>query len=237
MMKPYKLFNTLLAILLLSAASSVHAGNERHQSHDSIVEAVRAYLMQSIANQNSHAVIEVTPLDHRLKLQQCETPLETFDPPGGSKLGNTSVGVRCDAPAPWSIYVSARVGLEIPVVTAIRDLARGRAITVADVTLVTMDTTHLLRGYYDSIDQVVGRTTKRTLHRGRAITPSSLVVQKTVKRGEQVTILAASGVIEVRMQGKAMKHGNPGDLIPVVNLKSNKKLQARIVSEGLVRVD
>jgi flagella basal body P-ring formation protein FlgA len=39
------------------------------------------------------------------------------------------------------------------------------------------------------------------------------------------------------MQGKAMKNGNPGDLIPVVNVKSKKKLQARVISAGLVEVN
>jgi flagella basal body P-ring formation protein FlgA len=230
-------FNTIVAILLFSAAAISHAENERHQSHDSIVAAVKAYLLQTVANQSNHAKISITPLDHRLKLRQCDTPLRTFSPPGGSKMGRTSVGVRCESPAPWSLYVSAKVGLELPVVIANRDLARGEPITATDVKLEISDTTHLLRGYYESVDEVVGRTLKRTLRRGKVITPSSLVVQKTVRRGEQITILAATGNIEVRMQGRAMKNGNPGDLIPVVNVKSKKKLQARVISEGLVKVN
>ncbi|MBT2987879.1 MAG: flagella basal body P-ring formation protein FlgA [gamma proteobacterium symbiont of Ctena orbiculata] len=236
-MHPKTVIRSLLALLLLTAAASVAAGNEESHPHTAIIAAVKAYLLQTVADGNSQAKIEVTPLDHRLKLRQCDTPLQAFSPPGGSKMGRTSVGIRCENPAPWSIYVSARVALEIPVVSAIRDLARGQAITRADVTLKTMDTTRLLRGYYDSIDEVVGRTLKRRLTRGKAVTPSLLVVQKTIKRGEQVTIVAATGTIEVRMQGKAMNNGNPGDLIPVVNVKSKKKLQARVVSEGLVRVD
>ncbi|MEW8295308.1 MAG: flagellar basal body P-ring formation chaperone FlgA [Candidatus Thiodiazotropha sp.] len=236
-MHPRTIVRSLLALLLLSAALGAAAGNEESHSHAAIIGAVEGYLLQTVANGNSRAKIDVTPLDHRLKLRQCDTPLQAFSPPGGSKMGRTSVGIRCETPAPWSIYVSARVALEIPVVSAIRDLARGQAITRADVALETMDTTRLLRGYYESIDEVVGRTVKRRLARGKAVTPSLLVVQKTIKRGEQVTIVAATGSIEVRMQGKAMKNGNPGDLIPVVNVKSNKKLQARVVSEGLVRVD
>ncbi|MES9968774.1 MAG: flagellar basal body P-ring formation chaperone FlgA [Candidatus Thiodiazotropha sp.] len=231
------LTKTLLAILLFAATAVSHGANGPHQSHDAITDAVKAYLLQSVVKQQNHAKIVITPLDHRLKLKQCDSPLQTFSPPGGSKMGRTSVGVRCESPAPWSLYVSAKVGLELPVVIADRDLARGQAITQADVKLEISDTTHLLRGYYESVDEVVGRTLKRPLRRGKVVTPSQLVVQKTVARGEQVTILAAAGSIEVRMQGKAMKNGNPGDLIPVVNVKSKKKLQARVIAEGLVRVD
>jgi flagella basal body P-ring formation protein FlgA len=230
-------FKTALVILMLALATMSHADSRDHQSHDTIVAAVKAYLLETVADGNPQAKIAVTPLDHRLKLRQCDTPLITFSPPGGSKMGRTSVGVRCESPAPWSLYVSAKIGLEIPVVIVNRDLARGEAITRADVKLAVSDTTHLLRGYYATLDEVVGRTPKRTLRRGKVITPSSLVTQKTVRRGEQVTILAASGGIEVRMQGKAMKNGNPGDLIPVVNVKSKKKLQARVVSAGLVQVN
>ncbi|MES9943736.1 MAG: flagellar basal body P-ring formation chaperone FlgA [Candidatus Thiodiazotropha sp.] len=237
MLRKKVIIETLLAMFLFTATAISHGANGLHQSHDSIADAVKGYLLQSVAKQNSHAKIVITPLDHRLKLSQCDSPLQTFSPPGGSKMGRTSVGVRCESPAPWSLYVSAKVGLELPVVIATRDLARGQAITKADVKLEISDTTHLLRGYYESVDEIVGRTLKRTLRRGKVVTPSLLVVQKTVARGEQVTILAAAGSIEVRMQGKAMKNGNPGDLIPVVNVKSKKKLQARVISEGLVRVD
>ncbi|MEW8027752.1 MAG: flagellar basal body P-ring formation chaperone FlgA [Candidatus Thiodiazotropha sp.] len=230
-------FKTILAILLFSATAISHAESGNHQSHDSIVAAVKDYLLQTVANQNHDAKIVITPLDHRLKLRQCDTPLKAFSPPGGSKMGRTSVGVRCESPAPWSLYVSAKVGLELPVVIANRDLARGQAITTTDVKLEISDTTQLLRGYYESVDEVVGRTLKRVLRRGRIVTPTSLMVQKTVSRGEQVTILAGVGGIEVRMHGKAMKNGNPGDLIPVVNVKSKKKLQARVISEGLVKVN
>ncbi|MCU7893430.1 MAG: flagellar basal body P-ring formation protein FlgA [Candidatus Thiodiazotropha sp. (ex Ustalcina ferruginea)] len=230
-------FNTLLAILFFAIPALCHAANDAHQSHQSIVDAAEQYLMQTVTQHASNAIIKITPLDHRLRLTHCDTPLETFSPPGGSKAGRTSVGVRCQSPAPWTLYVSANVGLESPVVVATRDLARGQAIAKDDLKLQISDTTHLLRGHFESIDEVLGQTLKRTLRRGQVITPSMLVVRKTVKRGEQVTILAATGAIEVRMRGKAMKNGNPGDVIPVVNLKSKKKLQARVVSDGLVMVD
>ncbi|MEW8498261.1 MAG: flagella basal body P-ring formation protein FlgA [Candidatus Thiodiazotropha taylori] len=49
--------------------------------------------------------------------------------------------------------------------------------------------------------------------------------------------MAGAGGIQVRMQGKAMKQGNPGDLITVMNTKSKKQVEARVVSKGLVMVD
>jgi flagella basal body P-ring formation protein FlgA len=231
-----KAIGQALLLGLMCATSYQALGESNLQSHPSIIAAATDYLATNLIHHDQRAQIKITPLDHRLKLTQCETPLESFSPPGGVKLGRTAVGIRCQYPAPWTLYVSADVGIEAPVVVALRDLTRGAALNESDLKLQTTNTRHLLRGYFESIEEVAGQTLKRTLRRGQVITPTMLVVRKTIKRGEQVTILASAGTIQVRMQGKAMKQGNPGDLIPVINSHSKKKIQARVVSKGLVRV-
>ncbi|MES9850706.1 MAG: flagellar basal body P-ring formation chaperone FlgA [Candidatus Thiodiazotropha sp. L084R] len=237
MTKPKALGCAILLGLFLAGSVSAQPGETQHQPHQSIADAAKHYLESTLTQDTTGANIKISPLDHRLKLKRCETPLEAFSPPGGVKLGRTSVGVRCASPAPWSLYISANVGIEAPVVVAIRDLPRGQAIDSKDLKIKVSDTSHLLRGYFDTVDQVVGQTLKRTLRRGQVVTPSMLVVRKAIKRGDQVTILAGSGGIQVRMQGKAIKQGNPGDLITVMNSKSKKKIEARVVSKGLVMVD
>ena len=227
---------TILATLLLVTWGSIQGAGDTHQSHVSIHSAVEHHLINEFSQTDNKVVIDVTPLDHRLKLTHCEAPLETFDPPGGIGTGRTTVGVSCQAPKPWTLYVSASVGLEMPVIIARRDLSRGTPIEPGDVSLEVMNTTHLLRGHFSSIEEVSGRTLKRTLRRGQVVTPSMLKAKKTIQRGEQITILAGSGPIEVRSRGKAMRDGNPGDLIPVINLASKKKLEARVVEAGLVTI-
>ncbi len=227
---------TLMGCLMIAGAGPTMASDDATQPHRDILDAAHRYLTENLAPDDPQARIELTPLDHRLKLTRCESPLEAFSPPGGVKIGRTSVGVRCASPSPWTLYVSADVVIEMPVVVVTRDLARGEALQTSDLALQVADTSHLLRGYYETTDRVAGETLKRNITRGQVITPSMLVVRKTVKRGEQVTILADTGTIQVRMQGKALKHGNPGDLIPVENTRSNKRIEARVVSKGLVRV-
>jgi flagella basal body P-ring formation protein FlgA len=229
-------FQELLPILLLLSGLA-QADETAIQSHASIVEAVDGYLEQSFSHQGERLRIEVSPLDHRLRLTRCDAPLETFDPPGGISLGRTTVGVSCQLPKPWTLYVSANVGLEMPVVVATRDIGRGDPLEAMDLKLEVMDTTHLLRGHFSAVEELVGNRIKRTLRRGQVVTPSMLVVQKTIERGEQITIVSAIGTIEVRSRGKALRDGNPGDLIPVQNLSSKRRLQARVVSSGLVAID
>jgi flagella basal body P-ring formation protein FlgA len=223
-----------LGLLLLTLAPTSHGASE---SHDNILNAASRHLEQAFAEHGDQLQIEVSPLDHRLSLSPCGSALQTFEPPGGISLGRTTVGVSCTAPKPWTLYVSANVGLEMPVVVASQDLGRGTPLQAGDLKLRVMDTTHLLRGHFTQADKLVGSTLKRTLRRGQVITPSMLVANKSIRRGEQITIVSAIGHIEVRSRGKALRDGNPGDLIPVQNANSKKKLQARVVSAGIVAVD
>jgi flagellar basal body P-ring formation protein FlgA len=229
--------STLAALFLSLMAIGGPVSADPFQSHQSIVSAAESFLQEAFSRDGEHLVIQVSPLDHRLRLSRCDEALTAFEPPGGISIGHTTVGISCQQPKPWSLYVSADVGIEMPVVIATRDLSRGTALEADDLELQVMDTAHLLRGHFVAVNEVIGQTLKRTLRRGQVVTPSMLLVQKTVRRGEQITILAGSGGISVRSQGKALKDGNPGDLIRVVNLSSKRELEARVVSPGLVTVE
>lgn len=234
MRSSYRLAMTLGLFLLSATAQTSPAPAE---AHENILGAANRHLEQAFAEHGEQLQIDVKALDHRLSLSPCGTALQTFDPPGGISLGRTTVGVSCPQPKPWTLYVSANVGLEMPVVVASQDLGRGSPLQASDLKLRVMDTTHLLRGHFSDIDKLLGSTLKRTLRRGQVVTPSMLVANKSVRRGEQITIVSAIGNIEVRSRGKALRDGNPGDLIPVQNARSKKKLQARVVSSGVVAVD
>ena len=226
---------TLLILLLVTGVAQ--ASGSAVQSHASITQAVNDHLQRTFDHHGQPLRIEVSPVDHRLRLHRCDTALETFEPPGGISLGRTTVGVSCAQPKPWTLYVSADVGLEVPVVVATRDIGRGVPLDATDLKLEVMDTTHLLRGHFTDVGELQGNRLKRTLRRGQVVTPGMLVAEKIVQRGEQITIVSAIGTIEVRSQGKALRDGNPGDLIPVQNLSSKKRLEARVVTSGLVTID
>ncbi len=230
-------FNFALMLSLLLLSPLAQASQTRFEAHEHILDAASRHLQKAFAEHGEQLQIDVSPLDHRLSLSPCGSELQTFDPPGGISLGRTTVGVSCPQPKPWTLYVSANVGLEMPVVVAGRDVGRGTPLQAGDLKLQVMDTTHLLRGHFTDFEPLLGSTLKRTLRRGQVVSPSMLVASKTVRRGEQITIVSAIGNIEVRSRGKALRDGNPGDLIPVQNAASKKKLQARVVSAGVVSID
>jgi flagella basal body P-ring formation protein FlgA len=232
---PAFLFSTLIS----NHSVLSFAGQQpyEYQSHQRIISAVETYLTEQATDSGGSITIDVSPPDHRLRLRHCEEKLVTFSPPGANMIGKTTVGVRCNNPTPWTLYVSANIASNQKVVVALKELNRGTVIDSTDIMLEERDTSNLLRGHFDSLKDVIGHTLKRSIRRDQVITPHSLVTEKTIRRGQAVTILAGNKSIQVRMKGKALRNGNPGDLIPVQNLTSKKKLEARVISAGTVKID
>jgi flagella basal body P-ring formation protein FlgA len=206
------------------------------QSHASIQDAATAFVL---AEAGRFAVApQVTPgdLDSRLRLPRCADQLQAFEPPNGIRAGRTVVGVRCDGDKPWKLYVPVQVGLPGEVVVAARPLRRGATVTAADLTLATQDLASLHRDYFLSVEPLVGQRVRRNLGRGDVITPSAVEANQLVKRGAEVTILAANPQVQVRMRGKALAGGAQGERIKVLNLSSEREISATVVARGLVQV-
>jgi flagella basal body P-ring formation protein FlgA len=203
--------------------------------------AIRAKVhqsMQKIAGQESqsHAEIEVGRLDPRLRLPACKEALGTFLPQGGRKLGNTTMGVRCNGVKPWTLYVPVKVALYREVLVTTRPLARGESVSTTDLRMEQRNLATLRTGYLTSPKQAIGKLAKRFLTAGTALSASNLDVQRVIKRGEKVTLLIDIPGIQVRATAKALSDGAVGETISVRNTASQKVVQAMVVSPGLVRV-
>jgi flagella basal body P-ring formation protein FlgA len=207
------------------------------QSHSSIREAARAYLADLHPGDGAELEIEVGRLDRRLQLNRCDRPIEAFASPSKRNTGRVSVGVRCDGAKPWSLYLTAQVRLFGKVAVAAREIPRGQSIRPADLRLQRMDLTKLRRGYFPDIGELLGKRAKRRLPPGRALAPNLVEMPPAVTRGSRVSIVAQVGGIEARMPGTALAHGREGERIRVENLTTERELEARVVSAGVVRVD
>jgi flagella basal body P-ring formation protein FlgA len=227
-----RLLSQLLLATSLLAVLPLQAGEI--QSLDAIREAVR----QQVASQYNQAGTEITigTLDPRLRLSKCSQPLQTFFPQGrrGSRM---TVGVRCQAPKRWTIYVTAQIHQRVQALVAKEYLRRGRILSREDLVPKQFELNQLKFGYFTDINEVLGKTLKRHLNRGAVLTPSNIVVTKVIKRGERVSIIAETGGISVRASGEALEDGGLGDIIRVKNLNSKKVIEARIEAPGRVKVD
>lgn len=227
----------LLLLLAIGPVAAVPAVASGIQSLDSIREAVRTFLLEEAAEEAQQDLqVTVGQLDPRLRLQACDTPLETFFLRGGRRIGNVTVGVECNGTKPWSLYVQAKVQMMADVVVARRPLPRGSVITLDDVALEKRDLSQLNAGYLTDLERVVGMTLKHAVRAGLALTPTLVDAPVAIRRGQTVTILARQGGLEVRMEGEALADGAVGELIRVRNRSSELAIQAEVIAPGVVQV-
>jgi flagellar basal body P-ring formation protein FlgA len=207
------------------------------QSRESILESARQFI-STLAEREYHSPpdVEIGRLDARLMLTACTEPLQTFLPPGGRTLGNTTVGVRCAGVKPWTLYVPAEVTVFRQIVVTSRPLTRGTTLTTADLRLAKRNLATLRAGYLTDVSQALGNNIKRSLPMHAPLTASVLEAPHLIQRGEHVTLLSESSKVRVRVIAKALMDGALGDRIRVRNTSSKQIVEGIVVSPGIVKV-
>lgn len=224
-------------IALAAWCGTVAATSAPAQDHERIRERVNLFLLQQLSPaQRKDAKIDIGRLDPRLRLRQCPAPLQAFAVGGRPTVGATSVGVRCPGDRPWTLYVTARVVVFDNVLVAAHALDRGQPIRAGDLQATRKDLSQLPYGYLTDAQTAVGKVLKRSYLPGQVVQPNQLAAPLLVKRGQQVTLHAEAGGIEIHMGGKAMSDGAVGERIRVRNVSSNRIVEGEVIAKGVVRV-
>ena len=87
-----------------------------------------------------------------------------------------------------------------------------------------------------SIEDAVGLAAKRQLRPGQVIRATDLMKPELVARNDTVTITYEAPGMVLSVRGKALDPGAKGDVISVLNVQSNRTVQATVTGPGLVNV-
>jgi flagella basal body P-ring formation protein FlgA len=83
-------------------------------------------------------------------------------------------------------------------------------------------------------DQVIGMAAKIALRNGQALRTDDLIKPQIVQRNEAVTIYYEVPGIMLTVRGKAVEGGAMGDVVGVLNIQSNRTVQATVIGPGRV---
>ncbi len=225
----------ILAVFACCAFGAAHA--QAIQTLDSIQSAAEAHVTSHLPPTSGKYFVSASRLDPRLRLAQCGEALEAFVANNGTVQTRTTIGVRCNAPAPWTIYVPVAVETEAPVLVLRRALARRARVEALDVELQTRRLPGIAANFVNDMNALHGRRLRRALPAGTPLTTDVLDRDVLVQRGQHVTLIAASNGIEIRAQGKALSDGSAHDRIRVQNVNSLKIVEGVVESAGMIRVD
>lgn len=220
--------------LLCTAAYSIALDEDRlqHTLQQHITTTILDHYEQATAENIS---ININMPNAVRFLQECSAPLD-ITASRNQWVGNVRLIVSCPVETAWTTYITASVGLHLPVVTLSRSLPRNSVISRQDISMQTRNIANEHQGFYLDADAVIGSALARDLGLGYVLHSRVLNAPRLVARGDAVTIRASSGGISVSMPGTAMMDGTEGRQISVRNNSSGKVVRAWVIDRGLVEV-
>jgi flagella basal body P-ring formation protein FlgA len=229
---------TALAALLTATLPTLGAGTDTRviESVGSIEAAAHSYIKSLVPAGAAETHITVQPIDTRLRLAKCGSALTAQLPPGSNLTARATVAVTCAGPTHWTVYVPVVVESRISVLVLRHAVARDARLGVDDVTIDLRRTAGTAAAYLSSVAELAGRTVRRPLPLGTALTVEMFAADLVIHRGQEVTLLAGGPDIEIRATGRALMDGPTGARIQVQNLSSMTVVEGVVESSDVVRV-
>ncbi|MEB2848240.1 flagellar basal body P-ring formation chaperone FlgA [Endobacterium cereale] len=112
----------------------------------------------------------------------------------------------------------------------------GEEISPGSLNTVEVTNPNLAGDYAQTVEEVTGMITNRTLLPGRTILVSSLRIPYLVKRGTSVRLTFGIGNMTISASGSPLQNGSVGDVIRVRNIDSGLSVSGTVMADGTVQV-
>lgn len=191
------------------------------------LEDIRAVAIAAVGAAGAQAQ---ATLDSALRLPRCAQTLQA------TASGARTALVRCpDAPG-WRLYVPVQWRNETDVVVLVAPAPAGIPLGASQLAVQRREVGGLNGAAFSDPAALIGRTPIRALPSGVVPTVRDVVTGTPLRRGDPVVLVAQSGGVEVRMQGRALGPAQAGGRISVENAASRRILRGRVVAGGVVEV-
>ncbi|MBH1645796.1 flagellar basal body P-ring formation protein FlgA [Stenotrophomonas maltophilia] len=149
---------------------------------------------------------------------------------------NTTVEVSCPDAGGWRLFVPVKVRRNQTVLVLNRGIGTGETLTAADITTAQRDAARIAGAVLADPNAAIGRIARRPLQAGALLSNNDLVVQRLIKRGDNVALVSRRGSVEVRIAGRAMGDAGENERVSVENLSSRRIVQGTVDAAGDVIV-
>lgn len=124
--------------------------------------------------------------------------------------------------------------IELPV--PVRAIARGTALTAADLDWQRFPANRIRAGAIEDPDDLIGTVARRPLRPGRAILGRDVELPRLVERGRSVRLVFADPGLRLVALGVAQETGTLGEVVRVVNADSDRAVTGIVAGPGEVRI-
>lgn len=182
------------------------------QDLGAVRQVVEHYLKAQTAGLKGKVSIHVGKIDQRMALAACPAP-SAFQQPGARAWGKTTVGVRCTAPAAWTVYVQAQVSVVGEYVAAAVPLMQGKDIDQSQLAIVSGDIAALPNGVVTEMAQAIGRTSTVSLAAGAPLRLDMLRSKPVVQQGQLVKVVSRGNGFSVSAEARAIGNAADGQVV------------------------
>ncbi|AEM51289.1 flagellar basal body P-ring formation chaperone FlgA [Stenotrophomonas maltophilia] len=165
-----------------------------------------------------------------LRLPRCGGALQV------QPTATTTVEVSCPDAGGWRLFVPVKVRRNQTVLVLNRGIGTGETLTAADITTAQRDAARIAGAVLSDPNAAIGRIARRPLQAGALLSNNDLVVQRLIKRGDNVALVSRRGSVEVRIAGRAMGDAGENERVSVENLSSRRIVQGTVDAAGDVIV-
>ena len=125
--------------------------------------------------------------------------------------------------------------IEVPVLN--RRVGRDEVIGQRDVAWVSRPVDKVSANHIRDAGKLVGMSARRSIRPDRPVRETDVTAPVLVPRNSLVTLLLQTSQLRLTAQGRALQEGAKGEVIRVVNTKSNTTVSGVVVADGTVTVE
>ena len=220
----------LLSALIFFSTSALAA----FQDANVTLKAVEGYVKAQTKDLPGIVEISIGSIDPRLQLSRCDK-LDMYIPSGGKLWGNSTVGIRCEQPSPWSIYVPVNVKVVAEVIVSAKQLTTGTIISASDLAKLPADLTQLPGSVMTMPEQAIGKTVTTGVPPGYVLRMDMLRSPNIILQGQTVKIVTHGNGFSVSAEGKALGNAAVGQTISI-RTPSGQVVTGIAKPEGYVQI-
>ncbi len=199
---------------LASLAAAVPPAVCAQQAAAPVRDAVLTFLARETAGLPGRVELDVGELDARTQLPAC-AELRPFLPAGTRAWGAINVGVRCESPVTWTVYLPARVSVLTEYLVTARALMPGQIVASADLAHRRGDLAAQPDNTLTDPAQAVGHRTRYAVSAGQPVRAEMLRIPPAVRQGQQVKVVSGGPGFQVASEGRALNGAAVGEPVRV----------------------
>lgn len=225
----------LYGLLSLFFCLSVTHSAKAAQSLTEISRNSTQFLRNSLINKgikSDNISIKVTPPDNRLRLANCNVPLEYFKPVQSSLIGNTTVGVRCTTPK-WQIFLPAKITQLANVWVMTQTVRRGELISTDMIALNKRPLQANKSPIPGVFSKFEGVRATRNVRAGSTLNLRDICL---ICKGDRIELQVNNKALKVKMYGTSMSNGILGDQVSARNSATKKTVTGKVTAAGVLEM-